>query len=139
MPPGGHVEPNETPIDAVHREVLEETGYSINIIDTYKSNQNAPDINDGTAVEMIRPMKILLETVNYKTGMHKHFDLIYTAIIDTAKDRRPSENEIEWFDKKSVESLDTFKNVKSVTQIAFEAYRKFARSKSNELIGKKPT
>ena len=53
IPPGGHVEANETPIEALHREVLEETGFSIDIIDTYKLNQNDGYIIDDVAEEMI--------------------------------------------------------------------------------------
>ena len=34
LPPGGHVELNEDPIETVKREILEETGYKIQIINT---------------------------------------------------------------------------------------------------------
>lgn len=32
--PGGHVEPGETPEDAVRREFIEESGYSIKVVST---------------------------------------------------------------------------------------------------------
>ena len=32
MPPGGHIDPNETPPEACRREVFEETGLEIEII-----------------------------------------------------------------------------------------------------------
>ena len=37
LPPGGHVEDNETPVDAVRRETLEETGLKIHLLTMQKS------------------------------------------------------------------------------------------------------
>jgi 8-oxo-dGTP pyrophosphatase MutT (NUDIX family) len=127
MPPGGHVDQNETPIDAVHREVREETGYSINIIDTYSGSAKTGYISDEIAEEMVRPMVILLEHVNYREGQHDHFDLVYLATVDKAKAREPAESskDMRWFGKDEIDKLNTFENCKKVAYKAFEAYESF--------------
>jgi 8-oxo-dGTP pyrophosphatase MutT (NUDIX family) len=122
MPPGGHVESDETPIETLHREVLEETGLGIDIIDTYAGSGRGY-IRDAHAEEMVRPMMILLEQVPYKTGLHKHFDLIYMAKADASKDRKTDElNEIRWVARTEIEGLETFENVKEGARMAFDAY-----------------
>ncbi|MDE1823066.1 MAG: NUDIX domain-containing protein [Candidatus Micrarchaeota archaeon] len=126
MPPGGHVEPNETPIEAVQREAMEETGFKAKIIDTYGPEKVVG--NDEVVEEMIRPLAIMLETVNYKTGVHKHFDLIYLATVDHPEGATNEEgNEIGWFSKDEVKDLSTFDNVKKITLKGFEAYERYSK------------
>jgi 8-oxo-dGTP diphosphatase len=123
MPPGGHVEPNETPIETVHREVLEETGFGIDIIDTYKQHPYGY-IVDEVAEEVTRPMTIMLENVNYKTGLHKHFDLDYIAKLNPSKNKKATEiNEIRWVNRSEIDDLDTFENVKKVAHRVFDTYQ----------------
>ncbi|MDE1852015.1 MAG: NUDIX domain-containing protein [Candidatus Micrarchaeota archaeon] len=123
MPPGGHVELNETPIEAVQREALEETGFKVRVIDTYGPEKVVGD--DAVGAEMIRPMVIMLETVNYQTGVHKHFDLIYLATVDGSENiKNEEDNEIGWFSRDELNDLNTFDNVKKVTLKGFEAYDK---------------
>ena len=73
LPPGGHVEANEDPVQAVLREVLEETGLEVEIV---------PSRADGVrfaAVEQIEPPRtILVEDVyDEAVGSHQHIDMIY--------------------------------------------------------------
>ncbi len=78
LPPGGHVEANEDPVQAVLREVLEETGLEVEIV---------PAREDGVrfaAVEQLEPPRtILIEDVYDETvGAHQHIDMIYyTRVI----------------------------------------------------------
>ena len=78
LPPGGHVEANEDPVQAVLREVLEETGLEVEIV---------PAREDGVrfaAVEQLEPPRtILVEDVYDETvGAHQHIDMIYyTRVI----------------------------------------------------------
>ena len=88
LPPGGHVEANEDPVQAVLREVLEETGLEVEVV---------PARKDGArfaAVEQIEPPRtILVEDVYDETvGAHQHIDMIYyTRVIvdDEGSGARP--------------------------------------------------
>ena len=75
LPPGGHLEINETPIEAVLREVKEETGLDVNLIyDKQLNNFSYPQT-------LPVPEKILLEDINDPdTGFHQHIDFIYFCV-----------------------------------------------------------
>ena len=69
LPPGGHVEPGETPDQTAVREVLEETGLSIELL-----GEKGPDCG---VTPLIRPLGIQLEPIG---SSHEHIDLIYVAL-----------------------------------------------------------
>ena len=70
LPPGGHVEPGETPDQTALREVLEETGLSVQLI-----GEKGP--RDGVT-PLTRPLGIQLEPIG---PGHEHIDLIYLARV----------------------------------------------------------
>ena len=72
--PGGHVEKNETPDQAVVREAKEETGLDVEIIS--EKDNNLGDINTDVSV-LYNPYVILCELV----GNHYHNDIIYLCKI----------------------------------------------------------
>jgi 8-oxo-dGTP pyrophosphatase MutT (NUDIX family) len=76
LPPGGHIEPDETPPDAVRREVKEETGLDIILIRQENLTVHSPNANSFE-----RPFLCLLESVpaHGLTPAHEHMDLIYLA------------------------------------------------------------
>lgn len=121
LPPGGHVEANETPIEALHREVLEETGLRIELIDTYNLNHTERYIKDDHAEELIRPMTILLENVNSSNEPHRHFDLIYLAKLSNSNPSKAFEqHDTIWVRESEIDGLDMFDNVKELTYKVFE-------------------
>lgn len=72
MPPGGHIEPNEDPVQAALREVREETGIAAEVIAT----------GDGALrfdypEQLPAPYTILVEDIPGPGEPHKHIDLIY--------------------------------------------------------------
>ena len=73
LPPGGHVEPNEDPIEAVHREVLEETGLTVVVLPT-----QAP-YGYGEPRQLPSPATIMVEEIadHAVDGPHEHIDSIY--------------------------------------------------------------
>jgi 8-oxo-dGTP pyrophosphatase MutT (NUDIX family) len=71
MPPGGHIEPNEDPVQAVLREIHEETGIVAEVIPTI-----APLAFDYPE-QLAPPHTILIEDIPGPGEPHKHIDLIY--------------------------------------------------------------
>lgn len=71
MPPGGHVEENEDPVEAVLREVLEETGLVCLVA------QRAPDHGFAYPDQVPPPHTILVEDIPGPDEPHKHIDMIY--------------------------------------------------------------
>lgn len=68
LPPGGHIDPHELPDLAALREVKEETGLNVMLLDTGGAL--------GTVRRLAQPLCILLEQI---TPNHEHIDLIYVA------------------------------------------------------------
>ncbi len=71
MPPGGHIEPHEDPVQAVLREIREETGVSTEII------PSAPPLPFAYPGQVEPPYAILLEDSAEPGEPHQHIDLIY--------------------------------------------------------------
>ena len=73
LPPGGHIEPNEDPIEAVHREVVEETGFKVEILNS------DPRFNYNHPPQITPPVTVMLETIvaNKAEPEHEHIDMIY--------------------------------------------------------------
>jgi 8-oxo-dGTP pyrophosphatase MutT (NUDIX family) len=98
LPPGGHVEENETPPECAVREALEETGLEIQIIP-----QENIWIEASNAISFERPYLCLLENIPaYGTKpAHQHMDFVYLA-----KPLRGSLlPEAKWFSLAEVEAL----------------------------------
>ncbi len=75
LPPGGHIEKNETPVDTVIRETLEETGINIKLCNF---NSSIAERIFAGVEEIIAPYTILLERINDpENGEHIHIDMIY--------------------------------------------------------------
>ena len=76
LPPGGHIEPNETPPECACREAFEETGLAIEIIP-----QENLWVEDWNATSFCRPYLCLLENMpaHGTHPAHQHMDLIYLA------------------------------------------------------------
>lgn len=69
LPPGGHVEPHELPDDAAVREVLEETGVSVELVGDRAVDAPGPR-------QLVRPRGVQLEDI---APGHQHVDLVYLA------------------------------------------------------------
>lgn len=76
LPPGGHLEPNETPPECARREVREETGLEIEFI-----RQENLWIEEWNGVSIERPYLFLLENIPSHGSFpaHQHMDFIYLA------------------------------------------------------------
>lgn len=70
LPPGGHIEPDEDPIEAVRREVREETGIDIEIVPV------TPPYGWSHPPQLPPPVTIGLYEIDGSTA-HQHIDLVY--------------------------------------------------------------
>ena len=95
LPFGGHIEPNEDPVEALHREAREETGFEIEIV------AERPEIDQRGVHVLPAPETILLEDI--EPG-HVHIDLIY-FVRPVGGTQRLAENEhseMRWFDREAL-------------------------------------
>ena len=88
LPPGGHVDPNEDPVQTTLREVKEETGFDVEIVPTQS------EVVIGNLEQVAAPHSIMIENVvDAKHGEHQHIDHIYFARligdVTTATDEHP--------------------------------------------------
>lgn len=78
LPPGGHVDEGETPDQAAIREVKEEAGLDVELID----GEATPEDYSLDGVQVLkRPMAIQLENIH---PGHQHVDLIYASMAHHA-------------------------------------------------------
>jgi ADP-ribose pyrophosphatase YjhB (NUDIX family) len=93
LPPGGHVDPGETPEEAAVREVLEETGQSVVLIDLAP---HLPQFTSPRTRRIASPLLVQEEDL----GDHRHLDFVYVAVAPAPGPLREEENQpAAWFDR----------------------------------------
>ncbi len=100
LPPGGHLEENETPHECALREVLEETGLSIGFYqDEYFQ------VSHKNAYSIPRPFLCLLEEIPAwnQLPMHQHIDFVFVGY--PIEEGLVKEFSYRWFSKKQVLEL----------------------------------
>lgn len=128
MPPGGHIDPDETPEDAAVRECKEETGLDVEIL-----GSDQPDLFAGATAEgrmLKKPFAMLLENIpaspERDEPAHQHMDFLFVArVLDELQGTVIAEHEareLQWFTLEEVAALSTedeiFANVQAyVVQI----------------------
>jgi|TARA_B100001971_G_C18252888_1_gene579707 dTDP-4-amino-4,6-dideoxygalactose transaminase/8-oxo-dGTP pyrophosphatase MutT (NUDIX family) len=112
MPPGGHKEFYENPIDTAIREVHEETGIEI-------SNFISPlEDFDSRAKSIPVPRYLLEEKIDPHKNKpaHSHLDMIYVVEVphQEATHNEDESHDIKWFELRDISQLELFDNVKRV-------------------------
>jgi 8-oxo-dGTP pyrophosphatase MutT (NUDIX family) len=122
MPPGGHVDPNETPEETARRECKEETGLDVEIVGESQEDMFAGNPTEGQMLK--KPIALLLEEIpecpERGEVAHQHMDFVYLARpLDEAQNLTMLEEEagdMQWFTREEIEALDEnteiFSNVK---------------------------
>lgn len=113
LAPGGHLEENETPSEAVRREVKEETGVDIEIIDN-SHLEITPEPNKELLLET--PMFMLAEHIpaNKKDEAHIHLDFVFLCEADENQPIKQQEEEVEgvkWMTWEEILNVDTFASI----------------------------
>ncbi len=123
MPPGGHVEPDETPEECAARECTEETGLEVEIIGLGEGlNLFADCPEEGRMLR--QPIAMLLENIpacpERGEPEHQHIDFLFLARpLNENGELILAEEEghaMRWFTRQEIEALDEtteiFGNVK---------------------------
>lgn len=94
MPPGGHIELNEDPVQAVLREVHEETGITAEVIRTTAA------LPFDYPEQLPVPYTILVEDILGPGEPHRHIDMIYfcRAVAGAAHETRDDPT-LRWVDE----------------------------------------
>jgi len=91
LPPGGHMEPNEDPVQSALREVREETGLATEVIATGSS------LSFDYPEQLPAPYTILVEDIPGPDEPHKHIDFIYfVRPIDGASHDSVDDPTLRW-------------------------------------------
>jgi len=113
MPPGGHIDENETPEDAAMRECKEETGLDVVIVGDELEDLFHTCPEEGRMLK--KPIAMLLENIpacpERGEPEHLHMDFLFLAQpIDESQVLQLAEEESEemrWFTREDVASLNT--------------------------------
>ena len=115
LPPGGHMDANETPPEACKREVLEETGLEIEFI-----RQENVTVSRWNAKSIERPYMCLLEEIPAynETPQHQHIDFIYLGypVGGTFLANHDEVSNMRFFTKDEVLELQTDVDIFEETQ-----------------------
>ena len=120
-PPGGHIEENETPADAVKREFLEELSVNIEIIPAAPS----AFVGDDNATPIPLPFHMDLEIEGFDVPHIGYF--FYITLPDPGSKLSHQESEVKalgWFSKEDLINLNTFDQVKALAAYAIDHYPK---------------
>ena len=100
LPPGGHIEPDEDPVQAVLREIQEETGATAEVI------PSVPVLPFPYPGQVQPPYTILLEDSAEAGEPHQHIDLIYFCRLagSVGATPNPSLGGFHWVDEDTLRS-----------------------------------
>ena len=96
--PGGHIEPDEDPSQAVLREVREETGIAAEVI------PSAPILPFPYPGQVQPPYTILIEESHEPGEPHQHIDLIYFCRPVDGAGHDPTLGDFHWLDEDALRS-----------------------------------
>lgn len=102
VPPSGHIELNETPIQALYKEILEESGLPESVLTLHPTVVSPVKNAEGT-----QPLPFDINIHPIGESGHQHIDMGY-ILSSTSDDVRPGPHESttwKWFTK---EELATF-------------------------------
>ena len=110
LPPGGHVEENETPAEAALREVEEECGLEVDL-----TGDEHFWIESEACDSFARPHLCLLENIpaHKQVPAHQHMDFVFVGKPKVGSEIREGCG-FEWFSLEDLENLELFPDVREV-------------------------
>jgi len=121
LPPGGHIEKDETPDDAVKREFLEELGIKVEIL-----NRNDVPIGGSIVKQLAVPFYVNVHNV----GDHDHCCFFYLCTLKNPEKIKINKSELKDFDWFSPEELNQERipiDVRGISMKAFDLFKKIQK------------
>jgi 8-oxo-dGTP diphosphatase len=107
LQPGGHIELNENPWQAVHHEIEEETGYHISQLKLLQPEIRIKELNEPS---LAHPQPILISTHYIDSqGEHRHIEITYAFVTDEDPLNKPAVGEstlLEWLELSAINKLE---------------------------------
>jgi 8-oxo-dGTP pyrophosphatase MutT (NUDIX family) len=119
LPVGGHIDPGEDPITALHREVREESGLRVELI----LDQPLPELPD---VEVLPPPAFM--DIHPIAGEHRHLGMVYFARpVEGEVTLAPAEHHaIRWYTLPEIEAAPDTEIPRNVRFYAMDALKRSA-------------
>lgn len=129
MPPGGHIDENETPEETARRECVEETGLDVEIVGDAQPDLFERAVREGRMLK--KPLAMLLENIpaSEERGepAHEHMDFLFLAKpLDETQALQMAEAEadrLKWFTQEEIDTLpdeEIFQNVRAYVRMLAE-------------------
>jgi len=116
IPVGGHINAGETPMDAIRREVEEETGLEFDLYGDFNRQDNGN-------VEIIKFHRFQIEAVPHHKS-HMNFVFFAKALSKLKRKETDEKEKLRWFNKKELSEEKTMlESVRSVALRALEVVR----------------
>jgi ADP-ribose pyrophosphatase YjhB (NUDIX family) len=114
LPPGGHIDPHELPDQAALREVREESGLEVELLES--------GYMLGPVRVLPQPYCVLLENISLG---HQHIDLIYFACVSGGA-LAPAEREARaarWYTWEELGEPEIAEDIRELGRRAIESYQ----------------
>ncbi|MHA1990659.1 MAG: NUDIX domain-containing protein [Candidatus Hodarchaeales archaeon] len=120
LPPGGHIEDNESPEETARREIKEEVGAEN--VEFLLNNHYRKNISDNRVNMLLMPHFLIEEDIEEN---HFHMDWIYFATVPNMAYNSPEGKKLKLFLKEDIDLEEKiFDNVKELAIYGFDLLKK---------------
>lgn len=104
-PPAGHIELDQTPVDALYAEIKEEAGIDASHLQLIETHTEANEFERGEATRLPVPFDLEYHTIS---DTHRHINLAYILKSDTNNVEPGSgeSNTFKWFSADELRKFD---------------------------------